>query len=209
MGNLLDLPVSELAKRLSDDPISLAIAFEEIADTCKSGHPIQVRYTVPELLLNLKLAVIRAKADSAILATYQTDLSEDPTTPSLDKGIQLLTRLNTHPQQITEWADSCGDYAISWREFIEYQSLKAAAERDFVESDYAEPILKSDLAFMFDVDRATIARRIQSGELRTMPGTSHAAKKVRIHGDDFPTGLTRPNERKQKLSLLPKLEKRQ
>jgi hypothetical protein len=80
---------------------------------------------------------------------------------------------------------------------------------EFVESDYAEPIFKSDLAFLFGVDRATIARRIQSGELRAMPGTLDTAKKVRIHGDDFPVGLRRPGERKQQLAMLPKRETRQ
>jgi hypothetical protein len=73
-----------------------------------------------------------------------------------------------------------------------------------VESDYAEPILKSDLAILFDVSGATISRRIKSGELRTLPGTSDRAKKVRIHGDDFPAGLKRPNERKAKLRQRPK-----
>ena len=80
---------------------------------------------------------------------------------------------------------------------------------EFVESDYAEPTFKSDLAFLFGVDRATIARRIQSGELRTMPGTSDTAKKVRVHGDDFPVGLKRPTERQQKLSIPHKRGKRQ
>jgi hypothetical protein len=74
------------------------------------------------------------------------------------------------------------------------------AAATLVDSDYAEPILKSDLALLFDVDRATIARRIQSGELHPMPGTSDRAKKVRLHGDDFPPGLKRPNERRARLS---------
>ena len=37
---------------------------------------------------------------------------------------------------------------------------------EFVGSDYAEPSFKSDLASLFGVDRATIARWIQFGELR-------------------------------------------
>ena len=99
---------------------------------------------------------------------------------------------------------------------METQGGKADSDADpttildeFVESDYAEPIFKNDLAFLFDVDRATIARRIKSRELRAMPGTLATAKKVRIHGDDFPAGLKRPNERKQKLSSQPKNGKRQ
>ena len=87
--------------------------------------------------------------------------------------------------------------------------IENEAPAGFVESDYVEPILKSDLAILFGVDRATIARWIGSGELRTMPGTSARAKKVRVHGDDFPDGLKRPHERKQKLSGLPKHGKRQ
>jgi hypothetical protein len=88
-------------------------------------------------------------------------------------------------------------------------AAKTRPASEIVESDYAEPILKSELAVLFGVDRATIARRIQSGELRTMPGTLDTAKKVRIHGDDFPAGLKRTNDRKQKLSILPKRGKRQ
>ena len=75
---------------------------------------------------------------------------------------------------------------------------------DVVDSDYAESILKSDLAILFNVDRATIARRIQSGALRALPGTLNTAKKVRIHGDDFPLGLKRTHERQAKLSPQPK-----
>ena len=88
-------------------------------------------------------------------------------------------------------------------------AAKPAAAAEFVESDFAELIFKSDLAVLFGVDRATIHRRIVSGELRTMPGTLDTAKKVRIHGDDFPAGLKRPNERKQKLSSVRKRGKRQ
>ena len=88
-------------------------------------------------------------------------------------------------------------------------AVPVAPGAEFVDSDYAEPTFKSDLAFLFGVDRATISRRIQSGELRTLPGTSDTAKKVRVHGDDFPAGLKRLNERKQKLSTMPKRRKRQ
>lgn len=88
-------------------------------------------------------------------------------------------------------------------------AVPVAPGAEFVDSDYAELISKSDLAFLFGVDRATISRRIQSGELRTLPGTSDTAKKVRVHGDDFPAGLKRLNERKQKLSTMPKRAKRQ
>ena len=88
-------------------------------------------------------------------------------------------------------------------------AVPVAPGAEFVDSDYAEPTFKSDLAFLFGVDRATISRRIQSGELRTLPGTSDTAKKVRVHGDDFPAGLKRLNERKLKLSTLPKRGKRQ
>ena len=80
---------------------------------------------------------------------------------------------------------------------------------EIVDSDYAEPILKSDLAYMLGVDVVTVRRRINSGELRVIPGTSPTAKKIRVHGDDFPTGLKRPNERKHKLSGLTKSGKRQ
>lgn len=83
-------------------------------------------------------------------------------------------------------------------------AVPVAPGAEFVDSDYAEPIFKSDLAFLFGVNPATIRRRIQSGELRTRPGTSDTAKKVRVHGDDFPAGLKRLNERKQKLSTMPK-----
>ena len=88
-------------------------------------------------------------------------------------------------------------------------AVPVAPGAEFVDSDYAEPTFKSDLAFLFGVDRATISRRIQSGDLRTLPGTSDTAKKVRVHGDDFPAGLKRLNERKQKLSTMPKRRKRQ
>ena len=88
-------------------------------------------------------------------------------------------------------------------------AVPVAPGAEFVDSDYAEPIFKSDLAFLFDVNVATIRRRIQSGVLRTLPGTLDNAKKVRVHGDDFPAGLKRPNERKQKLSTLPKRGNRQ
>jgi len=80
---------------------------------------------------------------------------------------------------------------------------------EIVDSDYAEPILKSDLAYMLGVDVATVRRRIKSGELRIIPGTSPTAKKIRVHGDDFPPGLKRQTERKLKLSLRPKRAKRQ
>ena len=88
-------------------------------------------------------------------------------------------------------------------------AVPVATGAEFVDSDYAELISKSDLAFLFGVDPKTISRRIQSGELRTLPGTSDTAKKVRVHGDDFPAGLKRLNERKQKLSTMPKRAKRQ
>ena len=84
-----------------------------------------------------------------------------------------------------------------------------ADDFEFVDSDYAEPILKSGLAILFGVNQKTITRWIKSGELRAMPGTSQRAKKVRIHGDDFPDGSKRPHERKQKLSALTKPGKRQ
>ena len=50
---------------------------------------------------------------------------------------------------------------------------------EFVESAYAEPTFKSDLAFSFGVDRAAIARRIQSGELRTTKPASRDKSKKR------------------------------
>jgi hypothetical protein len=80
---------------------------------------------------------------------------------------------------------------------------------EFVDSDYAEPIYKSDLALLFERDRATIARWIESGELRVIPGTPKTAKKVRVHGDDFTDGIKRPHERKAKLSSVKKLKTRQ
>ena len=89
-----------------------------------------------------------------------------------------------------------------------HKKLKKA-EPDFVESDYAEPMLKSDLANLFDVSLSTIVRRIKTGALRVMPGTIATAKQVRIHGDDFPSGLKRPQERKQKLSPASKHGSRQ
>ena len=89
------------------------------------------------------------------------------------------------------------------------QDNREAAVIEFVDSDYAEPIGKSELAYMFGVDVATVRRRIKSGELRIIPGTSPTAKKIRVHGDDFPPGLKRQTERKLKLSLRPKRAKRQ
>ena len=84
-----------------------------------------------------------------------------------------------------------------------------ASDSDFLEADYAEPIFKNELAYLFGVERATIARRIATGELRQLPGTPATAKKVRIHGDDFPIGLKRKNERTLRLSELKKNGKRQ
>ena len=97
-------------------------------------------------------------------------------------------------------------YARLEREFV---ILSAGTEPAVVEADYAEPMFKNELAYLFGVDRVTIARRIASSELRQIPGTLPKAKKVRIHGDDFPPGLRRPSERKLKLSTRPKDTKRQ
>ncbi len=84
------------------------------------------------------------------------------------------------------------------------KSDSTSVPEEFVQSDYVEPMFKSELADLFEVSRVTIARRIKSGELRVMPGTSDTAKKVRVHQDDFPVELKQTHARKTKLSNRPK-----
>ena len=106
-----------------------------------------------------------------------------------------------------------GDHSEAIRDLKRLESrlsVPPAAEADDVlETDYAEPIGKSELAQLFGVDRKTIKRQLDSGNLRVLPGTLPTAKKIRVHGDDFPPGLKRKNERTQRLSELKKNVKRQ
>ena len=127
--------------------------------------------------------------------------------------VRIMKFIEAFKQAVLEFHQAVERFALFLS--VTTQPLTAAAAvpvatgAEFVDSDYAELISKSDLAFLFGVAPKTISRRIQSGELRTLPGTSDTAKKVRVHGDDFPAGLKRLNERKQKLSTMPKRAKRQ
>lgn len=122
--------VPAIHKRLTDDPCSLADIFEEIADMCHKGHPIFIRYTVPELLVNLILAIQHAQEDCEALRRYATDLERDSTTPDLNEGIHLLTSVNCPPSRIADWLQSVQDYAKSWREWIEIKKYRDAKPTD-------------------------------------------------------------------------------
>lgn len=135
-----------------------------------------------------------------------------------DEGAAEILRLN---EQFQSGSEQCGvEIEAVYRNnvcertgqvfrFEDWIDQSEAEPVEFVEADYAEPIFKGDLALLFGVDRVTIKRRIEKGELKVLPGTPPGAQKVRVHCDDFLPGLKRKHERTLKLFELKKDTKRQ
>ena len=163
--------------------------------------------------LNAELSKFNCETIKALLSNMLETHDVGNGSPLSGNLGDVQTLMGEIVKAVLEFHQAVERFALSLS--VTTQPLTAAAAvpvatgAEFVDSDYAEPISKSDWAFLFVVNPATIRRRIQSGELRTLPGTSDTAKKVRVHGDDFPAGLKRLNERKLKLSTLPKRGKRQ
>ena len=167
--------VPEIFERLVSNPVSLAVILDEIANAIDHGHPIVNRYLLPQELLILKMAMYHAGDNSKAMAQYAIDLGRDPTTPSIDYGIALLTNCGSTDIEIIEWVDSLRDYATTWREWIVIHELERQ-QREYT----VEKIPKSLLCKSLDISADKLQRMLKADPALQHPDSKPASRSIRF-----------------------------